>query len=336
VDEITVTPVQEQPTPESQPAKAAFVEDLTQSAKPVVEPELDDAAVRAAISRAEAEGKNPFELDMSALSAPAKTEVPEKFLKPDGEVDVEKLKNSARQLEEAVAAKEKALNDVAVAQSKTVEEILADYKEFQKKLSSTPNPEKVKNTLEVGRTLSDLNTPQTDPELEQMRLRILEDAKRDPFGTAVDLAVAKAKAEMHRDLAEKLKVLDKVEEAQRDERIRSNIAELAKNDPRVLRQDYYNAIKAKLEAEPELWQRKNPHRAAWLEIKDEMRLGEPTQAHAQPSKPPSPVLGGGTPPSAPSSLPASRQVPIDQLDPRDKRQEQMGDEFMRALLSSRK
>jgi hypothetical protein len=104
-----------------------------------------------------------------------------------------------------------------------------------------------------------------------------------------------------------------------------------------MRQDVFNAINGVLSREPELYNLRNPHEVAWLKVKEEMRLGEPFQAQAQPSKAPSPVLGGGTPPSAPSvAIPQTPQnivSNLDKIDLRDRRQEAMADEAIRAFLS---
>jgi hypothetical protein len=132
------------------------------------------------------------------------------------------------------------------------------------------------------------------------------------------------------------KKLQPMEEREKAEATRLNLQALASRDARILREDVFAAVNAKLQSDPDLWRLKNPHKAAWLEVKEEMRLGEPLPVPAQPSRA-SPVLGGGTPPSAPSSSvmsPTDVIANLHKLDLRDKKQEALGDEAIRAQLAS--
>ena len=327
--QIQTETLQEPPKPESQPNAP--------TGQPAAEPVLDDAAVREAIARAEAQGQNPESLTVSDLSQgqpqePPKAEaptldVPEKFLKTDGKVDVEKLQASTRQLREAVQAKEQALNQVG----KTVQDYVAEYRALEKQLSSTPNPERLAASLQVP------PPPPTSPQTmndQQLRDLLMQDYKADPIATTaqlIEIAIQKR--------------LEPYENERKDNAIRGNIEQLASKDPRVLQPDYFAAINAKLNAwkteDPARLHQKNPHKAAWLEVKEELRLGDPSErpVQAQPSKTPSPVLGGGTPPSVPSSSSPQGVRAVDQLrqlDPRDKKQEAMGDEFIRSLLERKR
>jgi hypothetical protein len=57
-----------------------------------------------------------------------------------------------------------------------------------------------------------------------------------------------------------------------------------------------------LDEEPGMMRLKNPHKAAWNEVKERLRLGEANTSPAQPSNV-TPTLGGGAPPSV-STLPS--------------------------------
>lgn len=308
---LVVESPQESPKSESQPATAA------QSV-------LDDAAVRQAIARAEAQGRDPESLTVSDLSqnpteAPApKLDVPEKFRKPDGEADVEKIQASTKQLDEAIQKKTAAV--------KTVEDYLREYREKENQFRQMPNP---------SRLAADLPVPQPSPAPQgnpanmsdqQLREILMRDYQTDPIATTaqlIEIAIQKR--------------LEPYEKERQDNVVRGNLEHLIAKDPRVMQPEVFEAIKAKLDSNSDLWKLKNPHKAAWLEVKEELRLGDPPAKadSAQPSKIPSPVLGGGTPPSSPSSsgqAPRSIDV-LKQLDPRDKKQEAMGDEMVRSLFA---
>lgn len=317
--EVIIEPATSRPAPQSQPIEALANLDTP----------LDDAQVRQAIANAEANNQDPQsirtdELAQAPVSTPpaqaAPVEVPQKFLKPDGAVDVEKIQASTRQLDEAVQAKEAKLNEA----NKSVDDLLNHYLDLEKRLRTTPNPEKI--MAQLPQTPPQVSPPQmTDAQLFQM---INEDMKNNPAATVaqlVEIAIAKR--------------LQPLEEKDRIGTVRENIAALAKKDPRVLNPDLFQAITRKIESDPDIRSRRNPHRAAWLEVKEELRLGELTSAQAQPSKPLSPVLGGGTPPSVPSSSSQSPQSVLDNLDRldlKDRKQEALGDEAIRALLQARR
>lgn len=326
-------------TPQAQPVQA--LADLS--------PELDDNAVRALVAQAEAQGKNPMEVEMSALSQgstppatppvtsepPAQQlqaettgtpDVPQKFLTTDGAVDVEKLKESTRQLGEALQAKETAVQ-------KTVEEYLREYRELENKFRNTPNPQRL--AAELPSNPPPMAAPQptlpvnpqqlTDQQLEEL---INKDIQVNPGRTITQL--------IQLALDNRLKP---IEEDKKIDGVRQNLQGLAAKDPRVLDPQYFDAINKKLAAEPDYWKLKNPHRAAWLDLKEELHLGEVNRPQAQPSRPPSPVLGGGTPPSTPSSqanpTPQNVLANLDKIDLRDRKQEAQADEAIRAMLSRR-
>lgn len=317
---ITTQTLQEPPQPESQPNVSPLA--------PGAEPELDDSAVRAAIAKAEAENVDPESLRLSDLSqgkpqetapaAPAaKPDVPEKFLKPDGAVDVEKLQASTRQLDEALEKKDAAVQ-------KTVEDYVREYREKEARFRALPNPERLAATLSTPPPSPEpAPTQYTDQQLEEMINRDIQNNPGRTIAQMLDIALAQR--------------LAPIEQEKKVSAVRQNIQELANRDPRVLSPEIFSAITAKLESwkteDPARLQLKNPHKAAWLEVKEEMRLGEPTKsAPAQPSKTPSPVLGGGTPPSTPSSSAPRNVDQLSQLDPRDKKQEALGDELIRSML----
>lgn len=270
-------------------------------------PTIDDNAVREAIAKAEASNQDPLTIQMNELPQIPVKDVPQKFLKPDGAVDVEKIQASTRQLDEALA------NRDPVPQ-KTVGDYLKEYQEKEKLFRSGTVPKEA--PIQPAPVVV---APENFDEI------VRRDYAADPLGTTTRL--------MNLMLEQKFQP---IAEQQKVEATRTNLQALVEKDPRVLREDVYAAINAKLAADPDLWKLKNPHKAAWLEVKEEMRLGDPTAGQAPPSRLPSPVLGGGTPPSAPSS---SAPVPQDvisnlhKLDLRNRDQEALGDEAVRKMLA---
>lgn len=309
--DVIIEPASERSAPKSQPIQALAG----------LDPLLDDNAVREAINKAEANNQDPQTVRLDELAqVPGQTpvpettavqvEVPQKFLKPDGAVDVEKIAASTRQLNEAIAQKEEAV-------AKTVDDYMREYNGLETKFRNMPNPERLAANLPPPPQA--MPPQQSVQDFEQI---VRQDFNRDPLATTaqlIELAIEKR--------FEPLAAKEKIEQR------RSNIQELANKDPRVLRKDIFDAINAKIQADPDIASRKNPHKAAWLEVKEELRLGEPSPVQTLPSRPLSPVLGGGTPPSAPSSsVQSSQTLNIDTLDLRDKKQEAMGDAAVRALL----
>lgn len=298
--------------------------------------ELDDSAVRQAILNAEQSGKDPQSLTMSELAqgqpqapqpqaapaaAPAKEPVPEKFLKPDGTVDVDKIQASTRQLDEAIQKKETALN-------KTVDDYLAEYRAREDKFRNMPNPNKFSPPPAAEAPApAPIQTPvnvQAMPD-QQLEALIRQDFQNDPLMTTtrlIELAIQKK--------------LEPIEAEKKISRARENLQAIASKDPRILHPEVYAAINAKLDSQPDFWKLPNPYKAAWLEVKEEMRLGDPLPGQAQPSRPSAPVLAGGSPPSVPSTQVRTSQSivsDLDRIDLRDKKQEAMADEAIRAFLA---
>lgn len=301
-------------------AKVNPLKDLT--------PQMDENAVRAAIAEAEARGIDPLSLKLSEMDSVKKEVDPnvEKFKKTDGEVDVEKLKASTERLNEVVQKKEQAIQEVQkeAVPNKTIEEMLADYKALQKKNSQLPNPQKLAAAVKPAPELPADPNQLTDEQLEQL---VNADIQKNP---------AKVIAEFNRILLER--ALHPILEERKDNTVKDNLKSLASKDPRVTEPQYWDAIQKELASDPGYWTRKDPHKAAWLEVKDRLQLGEPNKALAQPSKIPSPVLGGGTPPASPSSLGLTRPSidSLNALDPKDKKQEAMGDEMMRRFFAQQR
>ncbi len=246
----------------------------------------DKAAAREAFVAAEKNVGIDAVVDPNAVltqsTQPKASEVPEKFKTQTGEVDVEKLKASTKQLDEAIQTKEQKLQEVDKTVS--VDELVKKYNESYRKFRGMPNPEKVAQQMAPPPVQS-----MADPNLmsnQQLIDLINKDIQANPGLTVVNL--------IDMALAKRFQPLE--EERQETQR-RQSVAELAAKDPRILSDAAYQAISAKLEANPEMWNLKNPYKVAWLEVKDEMRLGEaPTGVSAQPSRPAAPILGGGTPP----------------------------------------
>lgn len=298
-------------------------------------PTLSDADVRQAIADAEKKGIDPNALTVTEMAELQKTEnpakqadsprispdqtfnpnavtleVPDQFKGQDGEADVEKIKASTQALDEAIQKKEEKIE-------KSVEDYLREYKEKQTQFRNMPNPDKLGERLRAQEP-----PPTANLNDQQLREMIMNDYRIDPLATITNLTNAII-----------AKQLEPFAEEKRERSLRSNIESLAKDDPRVLNDKVYKAINAELEANPRLWSLDNPHRAAWLEVKERLRLGEAPRASAPPSRPPSPVLGAGPPPSAPS--PSEYRTPktvLESLDIRDRKQEAQGDALLRAAL----
>ncbi len=257
-----------------------------------------EAQIKAASDAAQAKGEDPSKLPIGDLAG-LPPNVPEKFVKPTGEVDVEKLKASTKQLDEAIQKKEQAVQ-------KSVE----DYLQAEAKFRTLPNPAKLEAALNPPAQASAPAAPpqgaMAPPVFDRAALeaRINADIQANPAATVANLIDIM----FEQKFGQKIKPLEEgiqyTLEQKRQEATRANLRELAAKDPRILNQDVFDAVNAKLQSEPKLWELKNPHKAAWLEVKEEMRLGEAApngSSSAQPSRPLSPILGGGTPPPLQSS-----------------------------------
>lgn len=279
---IQVETLREQPNQSSQPAFQP-------------EPKLDEAQVRSAMMEAAKAGIDPFNVtvgdlnqgfkpDAQKVQAEPPVDVPEKFKKPNGEVDVEKLKASTERLDEALQQKETKLQEV--------EDYVRAYKAKENQLRNMRNPDKLlaeslPPAIEQPAPMPQVPSQLSDQQLEAM---IAADLAANPARTVAQLVQLAIQKELR-----------PLNEDRRDNKIRENIKTIAEKDPRILNQQVFDAVNAKLQENPELWNLKNPHKAAWLEVKEEMRLGDlPQGSQAQPSKPSAPILGGGSPPPSPS------------------------------------
>lgn len=275
-------------------------EQLSPSTQPAFQPDpvkLDEAKVRAALMEAANAGIDPFKVTVGDMDQGLKSpeaqkaqaglpvDVPEKFKKPNGEVDVEKLKASTERLDEAIQQKEAKVQEV----QKSVDDYVRAYKEKENQFRTMPNPERLAAQL-PPMMVPPVQVPPTQMTDQQLEAMIAQDLAANPARTVaqlVQLAIQKELQPLNQD--------------RQDNRIRENIKLIAEKDPRILNQQVFDAVNAKLQQSPELWNLKNPHKAAWLEVKEEMRLGDlPQGSLAQPSKPSAPILGGGTPPPSPS------------------------------------
>lgn len=215
-----------------------------------------------------------------------------KFLRPDGTVDVEKLQTSSKQLDEALQ------NKVL-----SIEEMVGQYLEKEKDFRNLP-----KNPDQVARAAQQIVAPPnpmvpppfpttppaaTDP--NAIHAQLMQDYQRDPLGTIVDLV----KAINSTENKEVHDYISTVREQQHVEAKKQNLAELAKSDPRVAHPVLYQEILAEMGRDPGYFKLRNPYKAAWNEVKERLRLGDTSTP--QPSKPASPILGGGSPPPVPST-----------------------------------
>jgi hypothetical protein len=258
---------------------------------------MDDNAVRAIFAEAAKQGiedlgstvtipapnGQPIDQRVQEIQPP-KIEVPAKFQKPDGTADEEKIKASSAQLDEAIKK---------VEPSKTVEEVLAEYREKEKafkaktmELSQPPAPPPPPPTVQQG---------QLDPNMQAVRNQLLQLQQTDPIAFAVEIARAVSRKEAADIAGPALEVAQNIREQNRDGMLRTNIAKIAESDPRFLQ--LYGEVTKELESDPNYYTLKNPHKAAWNEVKERMRLGEPPvrAAQAQPTMNPSLTLRGGSP-----------------------------------------
>lgn len=285
-------------------------------------PAMDDNAVRAIFAKADAEGISDlgaFVETPGPIGQPAKTEappppvqtqvpaqtpaveVPPKFQKPDGTVDEEKLKASTARLDEAIQGK-----------TKTVDELLSDYKAKEKEYHEKSR--QAKDLRNVQANVMPMAPPIPEPQpqnVDQIRQQLLQLQQNDPIAFAVEIARAVAQKEA-RDIAEPaLQVTRGIAEQQHDQALRNNITAIAQSDPRILTPEIYAEFQKELHNPDEnYYSLKNPFRAAWNEVKERMRLGETPKASAPPSTSQSPTLGRGSPtpvqglstPQTPASL----------------------------------
>lgn len=279
---------------------------------------MDDNAIRDIFANAAAQGVDDLNATVTTpgpigqpVSEPEPkvetpiVEIPAKFQKPDGTVDEEKLKASSAQLDAAIEQKQK-----------TVEEMLADYrakeKEFHgisaeaKQLQASQPPAPVPPSAPAPGTV--------DPNMDQVRQQLLNLQRQDPIAFAVEIARAVALKEA----APALQMAQTIAEKERDSGIRANIASLAEQDPRILNPQIYAEVTKELNSDPAYFRLKNPHKAAWNEVKERLRLGDAPQRQAQPSTP-GPILGRGSPtPVSGLSQPATPQSmfqQVGQVDP---------------------
>ncbi len=280
------------------------------ASQPAFQPDpvkLDEKQVRAAMMDAASKGVDPFTVTVGDLAngiqpnqapppqARTPVDVPEKFKKPNGEVDVDKLKASTERLNEEIQKKETILQ-------KSVD----DYLQAEKKFRNLPNAGKLEQTLSPVPQMPMAPPPMAQAPMlnrQQIEAQINADLAANPAATVANLIDIM----FEQKFGQKIKPLEEgiqyTLEQRRNEAIRSNLKELSERDPRILREDVFNAVNAKLQDDPKLWELKNPHKAAWLEVKEDMRLGDLAASglvQAQPSKSAAPILGGGTPPPAPS------------------------------------
>ena len=269
-------------------------------------PPMDDNAVREIFANAAAQGVDDLNAHVTMPALPQgqpslrpepvqpppvgtqqKEAIPPKFQKPDGTVDEEKLKASSARLDEA---------------QKTVDELLADYKAREKEYHEKSAQAKQAQAQIPGIPMPLAPMP---PDAEAVRQQLLQLQQQDPIAFAVEIARAVSRKEASDIAAPALQAAQVMAQQQRDTSLRGNIAALAERDPRILNPQVYAEFQKELNDPSEnYFALKNPHKAAWNEVKERLRLGEPTLAQAQPSNPSpyggspnggSPTLGRGSP-----------------------------------------
>lgn len=271
----------------------------------------EEAQLRALFQDASAKGMDlgdsvpaPQAMPAPVVAAPPSVSVPEKFKTPEGTVDEDKLKASSKLLDGAIEEK-----------TKSIDEMMADYKERERKLH-----ELSQQKAELGRQMPVVppvnvqNVNPNDPQMVQLHQQILADMQRDPVNTSIMLN----RALVQKELEPVLRRFQQEEEIRQDSLRRDSFTRLAESDPRVMQNQYYQAINQVLDEDPAMMRLKNPHKAAWNEVKERLRLGEPIGVQAQPSIS-APALGRGAPPSVStfqgSVTPQSLSQEANQLNP---------------------
>lgn len=270
---------------------------------------INESALRAAAMEAERTGQDVVALpatqtpqvspDAQAPAIPQPTpapitpvpsdpsKVPQKFMKPDGTVDVEKLQASTEQLRAGI--QEKVL---------TIDEMVNEYKELEKQFHGLPRaPEQVAALAQqVAAQPAQTNPPAAAQDPQAIQAQLVQALNADPLGTIVDIVRTVTKQETQ----PMQQFVQSAKETERTNFLKSTIAEVAKQDPRVLNGAIYQEIVNEIKSDPGYLNLKNPYKAAWNEVKARLRLGDaPTPA--QPGKTASPILGGGSPPPVPST-----------------------------------
>lgn len=264
--------------------------ELPPSAQPQLSGNILDmeAQIKAASDAAQARGEDPSRLPIGILAEEVPN-VPKKFVTPTGEVDVEKLKASTERLNEEIQKKES-----------VVQKSVEDYLQAEKKFRTLPNAAKIEQKI-VAPAQEVVQQP-IQMSRDQLEARINADMQANPAATVASLIDIMFDQKFGQKIAPLEQGIQVTLQRERDDATRANLKSLAERDPRIMNQEVFDAINAKLAEQPKFWELKNPHKAAWLEVKDEMRLGDtPQGGSAQPSRPPSPILGGGTPPPPQSS-----------------------------------
>jgi hypothetical protein len=271
-------------------------------------PALDESAVRAAVMKAEAEGKEVADITaqtsgldrivpvISPTASQTQTpqDIPAKFVNPDGTVDVQKITDSTKQLDAGIEKKQL-----------TIEEALAQYKERERQFRTMPSsPEQVQRYVQQQAQaqppapVQPAYQPPAPAQLppDQLQAQLIQEYQRDPIGTMADLT----KVLIAQQQKPVMDFIERLREQERDNGVRNNLQTLAQEDPRVLHPLVYAEIVKEMDNDPGYRHLKNPHKAAWNEVKGRLRLGD-VQTPAQPSRTATPILGGGTPPPVPSS-----------------------------------
>lgn len=313
--ETPVTPAPAQPVVSEESLKFAAA---TEDVKPISQ--QDEQRLRAAVMAAEQTGSNVVTISRLEPSSVAQTplqptvpaagvpippgvDVPQKFVNPDGTVDVEKLKTSTAQLDAAIGTK-------AEQQEKTLEEYLAEYRAKEREFRGMPTqPEHIiRQRIEQGQIQPPppplAQPPAVPRNPEDIRRALEEDLRTNPVDTIIDLIKSVSTTQLEPLMSD----VQKRKQAEQDQAIKTNIEGIAKRDRRVLHPTVFAEVNKELASDPGYFRLQNPHEAAWLKVKERMRLGD-APAPTPPSRPsPSPILGGGTPPPIPSASEVTPQT----------------------------
>lgn len=266
------------------------------------------------------------QIPVQVVQQQAPVEIPQKFQRPDGTVDEDKLKASTENLQQAIEKK-----------ATTIEEALARYKELEKKHTELGvQAKQLPIVPPISSPAQTASQSGIDPQLEQVRQQLLALQREDPIAFAVEISKAVSRKEASEIAAPALLIAANIAEERKDSTMRTNLASLAEKDPRIMNPELYQTLMDELNSDPAYFRLKNPHKAAWNEVKERMRLGEPNTVQTQPSTP-GPTLGRGTPPSVPTlsgNTNVYDQIRNPQLNPNSADGRRIEDEFLRKLAEN--
>lgn len=165
--------------------------------------------------------------------------VPEKFQKPDGSVDPEKLGKSMANVDEALAS------------------YLAKEKELKRKMNDVRNLENP--YLKTPAPMAPNNAPPINPDFAA---QLESDLAKDGFGKVAAKLFTAAQEAAEERMQSKIQHL---QDTQSNATTRQQIEAIGKSDPWVYTPEGMATLTKVLEEQPYLWQAPDPYKAAYLQ-----------------------------------------------------------------------